>query len=226
VRPWQYERMTVRVFLLDDHELVREGIRTLLESDEDIEVVGEAGTASEALTRIPLAKPDVAILDVRLEEGNGIEVCREVRSAVPEMACLILTSFADDEALYASVMAGAAGFVLKQIKARDLLEDVKKVANGESLMDPRAVARVVERIANPPVGDPVLESLSPQERRVLDLIAEGQTNKQIAESMFLAEHTVKNYITGLLRKLKMASRTEAAIYATKLKAEGHTNSSE
>jgi DNA-binding NarL/FixJ family response regulator len=218
--------MTVRVFLLDDHELVREGIRTLLESDGDIEVVGEAGTASEALTRIPLAKPDVAILDVRLEEGNGIEVCREVRSTVPEMACLILTSFADDEALYASVMAGAAGFVLKQIKARDLIEDVKKVANGESLMDPRAVARVVERIANPPPGDPVLESLSPQERRVLDLIAEGQTNKQIAESMFLAEHTVKNYITGLLRKLKMASRTEAAIYATKLKAEGHASSSE
>jgi two-component system, NarL family, response regulator DevR len=218
--------MTLRVFLLDDHELVREGIRTLLESDEDIEVVGEAATASEALTRIPLAKPDVAILDVRLEEGNGIEVCREVRSAVPEMACLILTSFADDEALYASVMAGAAGFVLKQIKARDLIEDVKKVANGESLMDPRAVARVVERIANPPAGDPVLESLSPQERRVLDLIAEGQTNKQIAESMFLAEHTVKNYITGLLRKLKMASRTEAAIYATKLKAEGQANSPE
>jgi two-component system, NarL family, response regulator DevR len=218
--------MTLRVFLLDDHELVREGIRTLLESDEDIEVVGEAGTASEALTRIPLAKPDVAILDVRLEEGNGIEVCREVRSAVPEMACLILTSFADDEALYASVMAGAAGFVLKQIKARDLIEDVKKVANGESLMDPRAVARVVQRIANPPAGDPVLESLSPQERRVLDLIAEGQTNKQIAESMFLAEHTVKNYITGLLRKLKMASRTEAAIYATKLKTEGRTSSSE
>jgi DNA-binding NarL/FixJ family response regulator len=216
----------LRVFLLDDHELVREGIRTLLESDEDIEVVGEAGTASEALTRIPLAKPDVAILDVRLEEGNGIEVCREVRSAVPEMACLILTSFADDEALYASVMAGAAGFVLKQIKARDLIEDVKKVANGESLMDPRAVARVVERIANPPAGDPVLESLSPQERRVLDLIAEGQTNKQIAESMFLAEHTVKNYITGLLRKLKMASRTEAAIYATKLKTEGRTGSTE
>jgi DNA-binding NarL/FixJ family response regulator len=218
--------MTVRVFLLDDHELVREGIRTLLESDGDIEVVGEAGTASEALTRIPLAKPDVAILDVRLEEGNGIEVCREVRSTVPEMACLILTSFADDEALYASVMAGAAGFVLKQIKARDLIEDVKKVANGESLIDPRAVARVVERIANPPAGDPMLESLSPQERRVLDLIAEGQTNKQIAESMFLAEHTVKNYITGLLRKLKMASRTEAAIYATKLKAEGHAGSSE
>jgi DNA-binding NarL/FixJ family response regulator len=213
------ESVAIRVFLLDDHELVREGIRTLLESDDDIEVVGEAATAAEALTRIPLAKPDVAILDVRLEQGNGIEVCREVRSEVPGMACLILTSFADDEALYASVMAGAAGFVLKQIKARDLIEDVKKVAGGASLMDPRAVARVVERIANPPAGDPVLESLSPQERRVLDLIAEGQTNKQIAESMFLAEHTVKNYITGLLRKLKMTSRTEAAIYATKLKSE-------
>ena len=214
-----------RVFLLDDHELVREGIRTLLESDEDIEVVGEAGTAAEALTRIPLAKPDVAILDVRLEEGDGIEVCREVRSSTPDMACLILTSFADDEALYASVMAGASGFLLKQIKARDLIEDVKKVAAGESLMDPRAVARVVERIANPPPGNPLLESLSPQEHRVLDLIAEGQTNKQIAESMFLAEHTVKNYITGLLRKLKMASRTEAAIYATKLQAEGRATPS-
>jgi two-component system response regulator DevR len=218
--------MAVRVFLLDDHELVREGIRTLLESDEEIEVVGEAGTGSEALTRIPLAKPDVAILDVRLEEGNGIEVCREVRSSLPDMACLILTSYADDEALYASVMAGAAGFVLKQIKSRDLIDDVKKVARGESLMDPRAVARVVERIANPPAGDPMLESLSPQEHRVLDLIAEGQTNKQIAESMFLAEHTVKNYITGLLRKLKMASRTEAAIYATKLKSEGRGSSPE
>ena len=217
--------MTIRVFLLDDHELVREGIRSLLESDEDIEVVGEAGTAAEALTRIPLAKPDVAILDVRLEEGDGIEVCREVRSSTPDMACLILTSFADDEALYASVMAGASGFLLKQIKARDLIEDVKKVAAGESLMDPRAVARVVERIANPPPGNPLLESLSPQEHRVLDLIAEGQTNKQIAESMFLAEHTVKNYITGLLRKLKMASRTEAAIYATKLQAEGRATPS-
>jgi two-component system, NarL family, response regulator DevR len=209
----------VRVFLLDDHELVREGIRTLLESDADIEVVGEASTAEEALTRIPLAKPDVAILDVRLEKGSGIEVCRDVRSAVPGMACLMLTSFADDEALYASVMAGAAGFVLKQIKARDLIEDVKRVATGASLMDPRAVARVVERIANPPAGDPKIESLSPQERRVLDLIAEGRTNKQIAETLFLAEHTVKNYITGLLRKLNMASRTEAAIYATKLKTQ-------
>ena len=152
-------------FLLDDHELVREGVRSLLESDEDIEVVGEASTRAEALARIPLAKPDVAILDVRLEDGSGIEVCRDVRSIMPEMACLILTSFADDEALYASVMAGASGYVLKQIRARDLIEDVKKVAGGASLMDPRAVAQVVERIANPPQSDPAIESLSPQEKR-------------------------------------------------------------
>jgi DNA-binding NarL/FixJ family response regulator len=210
----------IRVFLLDDHELVREGIRSLLESDDDIEVIGEAATAAEAVARIPLARPDVAILDVRLEDGNGIDVCRDVRSAVPGLVCLMLTSFADDEALYASVMAGASGYVLKQIRARDLIEDVKRVAVGESLMDPRAVARVVERIANPEETSSTLSALSPQELRILGHIAEGKTNRQIAEEMFLAEHTVKNYITGLLRKLQMNSRTEAAIYATKLKAEG------
>ena len=214
--------MAIRVFLLDDHELVREGIRSLLESDGDIEVVGEASTGAEALTRVPLAKPDVAILDVRLGDGDGdgIEVCRDLRSAMPDLVCLMLTSFADDEAMYASVMAGAAGYVLKQIKARDLVDDVKKVATGASLMDPRVVARVVERIANPPQADPFAASLSPQEARILDLIAEGKTNKQIAEAMFLAENTVKNYITSLLRKLKVTSRTEAAIYATKLKTQG------
>ena len=212
--------MTIRVFLLDDHELVREGIRSLLESDDDIKVVGEAATAEEALSRIPLAEPDVAILDVRLENGSGIEVCRDVRSLMPELVCLMLTSFADDEALLASIMAGAAGYVLKQIKARDLIEDVKKVADGESLMDPRAVARVVERIANPPKVNPELEALSPQEARLLDLIAEGMTNREIAEAMFLSEKTVKNYMTGLLAKLNMNSRTEAAIYATRLKAGG------
>ena len=160
--------MPISVFLLDDHSLVREGIRSLLESDVEITVVGEASTAAEALHRIPLAKPDVAILDVRLEGGSGIsgiEVCREVRSAVPGMACLMLTSFADDEALYASVMAGAAGYVLKQIKSLDLIADVKRVAAGESLLDPMAVAKVVERIANPPKVDQELASLSPQERR-------------------------------------------------------------
>ena len=214
--------MSIRVFLLDDHELVREGIRSLLESDDDIEVVGEAGTAQQAMSRIPLAKPDVAILDVRLEDRSGIEVCREVRSLMPGLVCLMLTSFADDEALFASIMAGAAGYVLKQIKARDLIEDVKKVAKGESLMDPRAVARVVERIANPPQINSEIEALSPQEARLLDLIAEGMTNRQIAEAMFLSEKTVKNYMTGLLAKLNMNSRTEAAIYATKLKAAGPT----
>jgi two-component system response regulator DevR len=210
--------MTIRVFLLDDHELVREGIRSLLESDEELEVVGEAGTAEEALARIPLAKPHVAILDVRLEDGSGVEVCRDLRSLMPEVVCLMLTSFADDEALYASVMAGAAGYVLKQIKARDLIADVKKVAGGtESLLDPRAVARVVERISQPPKTDPALVALAPQERRIFDLIAEGQTNRQIAEAMFLSEKTIKNGVTRLLAKLKMNSRTEAAIYATKLK---------
>jgi DNA-binding NarL/FixJ family response regulator len=212
------DSMTIRVFLLDDHELVREGVRSLLESDEDIEVVGEAATGEEAMTRIPLAKPDVAILDIRLEEGSGIEVCRDVRSYVPGLACLMLTSFDDDEALFASVMAGAAGYVLKQIKARDLIEDVKKVAGGASLMDPRAVARVVERISTPPKVNAELKALSPQEARILDLIAEGQTNRQIAEVMYLSEKTVKNYVTGLLAKLRMNSRTEAAIYATKLRS--------
>lgn len=211
------EVVTIRVFLLDDHEVVREGIRSLLEFDDDIEVVGEASTAAEALVRIPLANPDVAILDVRLEDGSGIEVCREIRSARPEIACLMLTFFADDEALYASVMAGAAGYILKQIKARDFIEDVKKVARGGSLMDPRAVARVVERIAHPAKASSPLSILSPQERRLLDLIAEGLTNRQIAESMFLSEKTVKNYITGLLNKLNMNNRTEAAVFATKLK---------
>lgn len=210
--------VTIRVFLVDDHELVREGIRSLLESDEGIEVVGEASSAAEALSRIPLANPDVAILDVRLEDGNGIDVCREVRSLMPELVCLILTSFADDEALYASIMAGAAGYVLKQIRARDLIDDVRKVAGGASLMDPRMVAKVIDRITNPPPADVRFSSLSPQERRILGLIAEGKTNRQIAEAMFISEKTVKNYTTALLSKLKVHNRTEAAIYATKLKA--------
>jgi two-component system, NarL family, response regulator DevR len=214
------ELVSIRVFLLDDHELVREGIRSLLESDADIEVVGEASTAAEALVRIPLAKPDVAILDVRLEDGNGVDVCREVRSAMPELVCLMLTSFADDEALYASIMAGAAGYVLKQIRARDLIDDVKKVAGGASLMDARMVAKVIERISNPPAADERFGSLSPQERRILALIAEGKTNRQIAEEIFVSEKTVKNYTTNLLSKLKMNNRTEAAIYATKLKNSG------
>jgi two-component system response regulator DevR len=213
--------MAIRVFLLDDHELVREGIRQLLESDPEITVVGEATTAAEALVRIPLAQPDVAVLDVRLEDGSGIEVCREVRSARPELVCLMLTSYADDDALYASVMAGASGYVLKRIRAGELIEDVKKVASGASLMDPRAVARVVERIRMGPQEDPRTASLSPQERRILDLIADGRTNRQIATEMILAEKTVKNYITTLLAKLKMTSRTEAAVFAARREADLH-----
>jgi two-component system response regulator DevR len=211
--------MAIRVFLLDDHEMVREGICNFLETDSDIEVVGQAATVAEAFARIPLARPDVAILDVRLEDGSGIEVCREIRSSNPEIACLMLTSFADDEALYASVMAGASGYVLKQIRARDLIDDVKKVAGGASLMDSRAVARVVERIANPPKASVALSRLSPQERRLLDFIAQGLTNRQIAEAMFLSEKTIKNYMTGLLTKLDMNNRTEAAIFATRLKGD-------
>jgi DNA-binding NarL/FixJ family response regulator len=210
--------VTIRVFLLDDHELVREGIRLLLEGDDDIEVVGEASSVSEALTRIPLARPDVAILDIRLEDGDGIEVCREMRSTLPDLHCLMLTSFADDEALYSSVMAGAAGYVLKQVRARDLIEDVKKVAGGASLMDARTIAGVVDRIRNPPAPDSKLSGLSPQEGRILDLITQGRTNRQIGEEMFLAEKTVKNYVTNLLAKLKMSSRTEAAVYAARLPA--------
>jgi two-component system, NarL family, response regulator DevR len=205
--------VTIRVFLLDDHEVVRQGVRSLLEIDDDIEVVGEASTAAEALTRVPLAKPDVAILDVRLEDGSGIEVCRDLLSARPDLACLMLTSYADDEALYASVMAGASGYVLKRIRAGELVEDVKKVAAGISLMDPRAVARVVERIRKAPEEDSLLRGLSSQERRILDLITDGRTNRQIGDEMFLAEKTVKNYVSNLLAKLGMASRTEAAVYS-------------
>jgi two-component system response regulator DevR len=205
--------VAIRVFLLDDHEVVRQGVRSLLEVDGDIEVVGEASTAAEALTRVPLANPDVAILDVRLEDGNGIEVCRELLSSMSDLVCLMLTSYADDEALYASVMAGASGYVLKRIRAGELIEDVKKVAAGASLMDPRAVARVVERIRRAPEEDSLLRGLSSQERRILDLITDGRTNRQIGEELYLAEKTVKNYVSNLLAKLGMSSRTEAAVYS-------------
>ena len=208
--------MGVRVFLLDDHEVVRAGIRSLLEAEEDVEVVGEAGTAADALVRIPLARPDVAILDVRLPDGSGVAVCREVRSEHPEIACLMLTSYADDEALLASVMAGASGYVLKQVGVRDLVADVRKVAAGETLLDPRLTERVLERIRRGPQEDERLTSLTPQERRILDCIAEGKTNRQIGAELFLAEKTVKNYVSNLLAKLGMQRRTEAAVFATRL----------
>jgi DNA-binding NarL/FixJ family response regulator len=204
------------VFLLDDHEVVRTGLRALLEAGDDITVVGEAGTVADALSRIPAAKPDVAILDVRLPDGNGVEVCREVRSADPDIVCVMLTSYADDEALIASIMAGAAGYVLKQIGSLDLLDTIRRAGAGESLLDPALTDRVLERLRDGPAVDPRLASLTPQERRILDLIAEGKTNRQIAEEMYLAEKTVKNYVSNLLAKLGMERRTQAATFAARL----------
>jgi two-component system, NarL family, response regulator DevR len=210
----------VRIFLLDDHELVRRGVRDLIWAEEDMVVVGEASTGEEALERISQTQPDVAVLDVRLGDGegtlSGIEVCRDIRSNHPEVACVMLTSFADDEALFASIMAGAAGYVLKQIRGADLVGAIRRVGRGESLLDPAVTARVLERLRNPlPESDP-LSDLTPQERRILDLIAEGRTNRQIAEVMFLAEKTVKNYVSHLLAKLGMQRRSEAAAYAARL----------
>lgn len=205
----------IRVFLLDDHEVVREGLRRLLERDGDIEVVGESGLAQEAARRIPALRPDVAVLDARLPDGSGIEVCREVRAKVPEVKALILTSFEDDDALFAAIMAGAAGYVLKQVRGSDLLETVRRVAAGQSTLDPQVTARVLERIRNPPVEDPALAGLTDQERTLLRLIGEGLTNRQIGEQMYLAEKTVKNYVSVLLSKLGLERRTQAAVFAVK-----------
>jgi DNA-binding NarL/FixJ family response regulator len=212
--------VAIRIFLLDDHELVRRGIRDLLWTEDDMTVVGQASNAAEALELIPQTKPDVAVLDVRLGEGrnepNGIEVCREIRSQHPEIACVMLTSFADDEALFASIMAGASGYVLKQISGGELTAAIRRVAAGESLLDPAITARVLERLRNPEPEDDPLSDLTPQERRILELISEGLTNRQIAEQMYLAEKTVKNYVSHLLAKLGMARRSEAAAFAARL----------
>ena len=205
----------IRVFLLDDHEVVRRGVRELLETSGDIEVVGEAGTADEARRRIPIARPDVAVLDVRLPDGSGIEVCRDIRSQFPEIRCVMLTSFNDDEALFDAVVAGAAGYVLKDVHGAQIVEGLRRVARGESLLDPLATARVIERLRHP-VLDPQLASLTPQERRILELLADGLTNRQIAAELFLAEKTVKNYVSNVLMKLGMHRRTEAAVYAARL----------
>jgi DNA-binding NarL/FixJ family response regulator len=208
--------MTIRVFLLDDHEVVRVGVRRLLDAEPGIEVVGEASTAAQALSRVPALRPDVAMLDVRLPDGDGVSVCRDIRAAIdPPPACLMLTSFPDDEALFTAIMAGASGYLLKQVSGTDLVGAVRRLAAGESLLDPALTAAVLERLRKPPANeeDPLYESLTEQERRILDLIAEGKTNRQIAEQMYLAEKTVKNYVSGLLRKLGMERRTEAAVYA-------------
>ena len=207
--------MATRVFLLDDHEIVRRGLRELLEAEDDLEIVGEAGTAEEAYGRIPATSPDVAILDVRLPDGDGIEVCREIRSRHPEIACIMLTSFAEDEAVYAAIMAGAAGYVLKQVRGTDLIDGIRKVADGQSLLDPLVTTRVLDRIRHQGDEDE-LAVLTDQERKILELIAEGLTNRQIGERMFLAEKTVKNYVSNMFTKLGMSRRTEAAAYAARL----------
>ena len=206
----------IRIFLLDDHEIVRTGLRSLLESEEDFVIVGEASTAAEARDRIPPTRPDVALLDVRLPDGSGIEVCRDIRSSEPDISCIMLTSYADDEALFAAVMAGASGYVLKQVGGSSLVDDVRRVAAGQSLLDPTLVDRITKRMHDGLVDDPLLASLTPRERRILDLVAEGQTNRQIATTLFLAEKTVKNYVSNLLAKLGMERRTQAASYATKV----------
>ena len=209
--------MTIRVFLLDDHELVRMGLRQLLETSGDIEVVGEAGTAEAAIARIPALKPDVAILDSRLPDGSGIEVCRQVRSADPSIKAIILTSYDDDEALFAAIMAGAAGYILKQVINQDLLAAIRHVSAGGSLLDPQVTERVMQRLRDGGPGEPEeLKSLTAQERRILELVAEGLTNRQIGERLFLAEKTVKNYMSNVLAKLGLVSRTQAAVFATKL----------
>ena len=209
--------MTVKVFLADDHEVVRRGVRDLIDSEDDLTVVGEASTAAEALDRIPLCHPDVAVLDVRLGDGSGIEVAREIRSAMPEVNCLMLTSFSDDEALVDSIVAGAAGYVLKQVRGNELIDGIRRVARGESLLDPAATTRVLERLRRGATDeDERVASLTGQESRILELLAEGLTNRQIADRMHLAEKTVKNYVSNLLAKLGMSRRTEAAVYAARM----------
>ncbi|MGX2996054.1 response regulator [Streptomyces sp. JNUCC 64] len=221
------EEGKIRVFLLDDHEVVRRGVHEMLSVEDDIVVVGEAGTAAEALARVPAARPDVAVLDVRLPDGSGVEVCREIRSRDDSVQCLMLTSFADDEALFDAIMAGASGYVLKAIRGNELLTAVRDVAAGKSLLDPVATARVLERLrdggsrpgSRPRDADEEkLASLTDQERRILDLIGEGLTNRVIGERLHLAEKTIKNYVSSLLSKLGMERRSQAAAYVARLDA--------
>jgi DNA-binding NarL/FixJ family response regulator len=206
----------IGVFLLDDHEIVRRGVKDLLEADPGIKVVGEAGTAASALARIPALRPDVAVLDVRLPDGDGVTVCRDIRSRMPNVACLMLTSFSNDEALFDAIMAGAAGYVLKQIRGTDLVGAVRTVAAGESMLDPDAASRVMARMRDQTARSDPLARLSDQERKILELIGEGLTNRQIGERLYLAEKTVKNYVSALFVKLGMERRTQAAAYAARV----------
>jgi DNA-binding NarL/FixJ family response regulator len=208
-------RKPVGVFVLDDQEIVRRGVRGLLEAEPDIRVIGEAGTASAALAQIPALRPDVAVLDVRLPDGDGVTVCREVRSRLPEVACLMFTAFSDDQALLDAILAGAAGYVLKQVRGSDLAGAVRTVASGQSLLNPRAASKLMTRLRDQATGPGPLAGLTPHERSVLELIGEGLTNRQIGERLLIAEKTVKNYISSLFRKLGLEQRTQAAAYAAR-----------
>ncbi|WP_299954435.1 response regulator transcription factor [uncultured Modestobacter sp.] len=216
----QAEQDTIRVFLLDDHEIVRRGVADVLETDPGIVVVGEAKNAAEALARVPALRPDVAVLDVRLPDGDGVSVCRELRSSMPDLKVVMLTSYSDDEALFEAIMAGASGYLLKQILGQDLVAGVRTVAAGGSLLDPTAAAAVMQRMRRSAEPTGPLAKLSEQERTVLELIGEGLTNRQIGERMFLAEKTIKNYVSHLLAKLGLERRTQAAILATELRGPG------
>jgi DNA-binding NarL/FixJ family response regulator len=209
----------IGVFLLDDHQVVRRGLRDMLEDEPDFEVVGEGATAAEALARVPALRPQVAVLDVRLPDGDGVTVCRELRSKMPDLACLMLTSFADEEALFDAIMAGASGYLLKQAMGSDLVSAVRTVAGGESLLDPKLAAKVMAKLRAPDDHKDPLAQLTAQERRVLELIGEGMTNRQIAERLFLAEKTVKNYVSALLAKLGLARRVQAAVLVSEIKSE-------
>ena len=211
------------MFVVDDHEIVRRGLCDVLAGEPELTVVGEAATCREALVRVPAIRPDVAVLDVRLPDGNGIELCRELRSSLPELRCLVLTSFADDEALADAVLAGAAGYLLKQVLGGDLVDAIRAVAGGRSLLDPRATEAAMARMRAP--RDDPTAALTDQERRVLELIGRGLTNRQIAERMLLAEKTVKNYVSNLLAKLGLQRRTQAAVLATELRADRRTTPS-
>ncbi len=209
----------LRIVLVDDHEVVRTGIKALLDAQKDMKVVGEAGTAEEGVRRVGYDEPDVVVLDVRLPDGSGVEACRDIRQRFPEVKVLMLTSFADEEALMSAILAGASGYVLKRVKGTDLVDDIRRVGSGESLLDPEMTEALFARLRSGPKDDPLLSRLSPQEREIVHHIAEGKTNKEIADQMFLAEKTVKNYVSNLLSKLGMSRRSEAAAYVARVEAE-------
>jgi two-component system, NarL family, response regulator DevR len=213
-----YSAVAIRIFLVDDHEIVRRGIRDLFEDHPDLEIVGEAASVAEATTRIPVSEADVAVLDVRMPDGNGVELCRDLRSQLPELRCLILTSYSDDEALLNAIMAGASGFVLKEVLGDDLISAIRTVGGGGSLLDGRTTEALMKRLRRGRDGAGPLAGLTEQERAVFDLIGEGMTNRQIAERLYLAEKTVKNYVSHLLAKLGMQRRTQAAVLAAELKS--------